>query len=172
MNTRIILDHEPVADGGYFARAVLLIEGTSPQVPAASARSPQMAPSMMAANSLAAENVQVAVRPGAHAEFIQMRHTFESEGRGNVLTIHVGDVYCLDQIRIRLDALVGAGAEDGEAEIGKLVVLARLRTDHGTELETVELPLLVSTEHGGRVRALVSRMPIRSHEAVPRRKGA
>ena len=172
MNTRILLDHEPVADGGYFARAVLVIEGTPPLGSSTADRSAQPIPSVAAAGRLAAQDVRVSVRPGAHAEFIQIRHTFPSEGRGNLLTINVGDVYCLDEIRIRMDALVGPGVDGGEVDVGRLVVLARLNTEKGPELETVELPLLLSREYGGRVRAEVSRVPIAVDRSESRRKGA
>lgn len=166
MNTRVLLDHEPVADGGFVARAVLMIEGVSS---GSDPTGPDEA-SIHAATRVAAENVHIAVRPGRDAEFIQMRHTFESEGSGNVLTIMVGDVRCLDRIRIRMDALVGPGAGvDGEADVGQLVVLAHLRTANGLELQTVKLPIRVSTRYGGRIRPDVRRIPISGDgDRVPR----
>lgn len=157
MNTRVLLDHEPVADGGFVARAVLVIEGVS--APCDPTESDEA--SIHAATHVTAENVHIAVRPGRDAEFIQMRHTFESEGSGNVLTIMVGELRCLDRIRIRMDALVGPGGEaDGEAEVGQLVVLAHLRTANGLELQTVELPIRVSARYGGRIRPDIHRIPI------------
>lgn len=152
LNTRVMLDHEPVADGGFFARAVLLIEG-----PLAGG----VAPGTGAARHPSARNVQVAVQPGRDAEFIQMRHTHESRGSGDLLTILVGDVYALDRICIRMDALIGPGWDStGEADVGRLVVAAHLRTEVGLELQTVDLPIRVSRTSGGCVRADVSRRPL------------
>lgn len=164
MNTHVFLAHEPVADGGFFTRALLVIEGTPPDHGVVTGEQGRVPRSMTAAHRLAATNVRVAVRPGADAEYIQMRHTFPSEGRGNLLTINVGDVYCLDRIRIRMEALVGpaSGRDEDEAEVGRLVVVAELRTEEGPALETVDLPIRVSRRYGGRVRAAVSRRPIRT----------
>ncbi len=169
MITSVLLDHEPVADGGFFTRAVLLIEGaaTRPRVDVPAV------PGGLAATArrLAARNVQVAVRPGKDAEFIQMRHPFESRGSGPLLTILVGDVYSLDQIRIRMDALVGPGAiAGGEADVGELVVLAHVPTeDGGMELQTVSLPIRVSLARGGLVEPDIRRMPISGAGASVRR---
>lgn len=173
MNTHVLLDHEPVADGGFYARAVLLIEGTQPDRELA-AREPERIPrSIEAVSRLAARNVQVDVRPGFDAEFFQMRHTFESEGWGNLLTIKVGDVYCLDRIRIRMEALVGPGAvESGEADVGTLVVVSEVSTRAGVELERVELPILLSTREGGRIRPAVSRWPLPAPILVRGKRGA
>lgn len=161
MNTHVLLDHEPVADGGLYARAVLLIEGTIPADERLALEPGRVARSIEAVNRIAARNVRVSVRPGSDAEFIQMRHTFDSEGRGNLLTIKVGDVYCLDRIRIRMEALIGSGADLREAEVGLLEVIGEVHTNDGPAVETVELPIRVSRRDGGRVSPAVSRMPLR-----------
>lgn len=169
MNTHVLLDHEPVADGGYLARAVLVIEGT-PSAHDYVATEPGRVPrSIEAANRLAARNVRVVVSPGRDAEFIQMRHTFDSAGEGDLLTIRVGDVHCLDRIRIRMEALVGWGDQrsgsDGSpgaevAEVARVVVISELRAPEGPALETVELPILVSRVRGSWVHPAVTRRPM------------
>jgi len=168
VNTRVLLNYEPVADGGYFARAVLLIEGPMAdglRRPAGGEPESMRGrePAFAAATTLSASNVHVAVEPGRDAHFIQMRHTFESAGSGNFLKIMIGDVYALDSIRIRLDALVGPRCADGdEAEVGQLVVRAHVRTDQGVKLRTVRLPLRLSSERGGEIYPDVCSMPISS----------
>ncbi len=169
MNTHIMLDHEAVADGGHYTRAVLVIEGTPPDDGYVSAEPGRVPRSIEAANRVAATNVRVVVTPGADAEFIQMRHTFESVGQGNVLTIHVGDVYCLDRIRIRMETLVGmprsrfepgATQEVGTAEVARVLVVSELRTREGPTVETVELPIVLSGRSGGSVRPAIFRHPL------------
>ena len=169
MNTHMMRDHEAVADGGHYTRAVLVIEGTPPDDRYVSAEPGRVPRSIEAANRVAARNVRVVVTPGADAEFIQMRHTFESACNGNVLTIHVGDVYCLDRIRIRMETLVGmpepyfepgATLEVGTAEVARVLVVSELRTMEGPTVETVELPIVLSGRAGGSVRPAVSRRPL------------
>lgn len=160
MNTSILFDHELVADGGFFARLVLQIEGSR----AADIRRsvPRQDGLPVSPARLAARNVQVAVRPGRDAEFIQMTHPFDSVGAGRLLTIMVGDVYSTDRIRIRMDALVGAGhGPRAEVDVGQIVVLAHLdRSDGGVHLRTVNLPIRLSAANGGRVLADIGTMPI------------
>ncbi|NNF14946.1 MAG: hypothetical protein HKN72_17100 [Gemmatimonadetes bacterium] len=169
MNTHVLLDHEPVADGGYYARAVLVIEGTSPDHGYSTEEPGRVPRSIEAANRLAARNVRVMVSPGRDAEFVQMRHTFESKGLGSVLTISVGDVHCLDRIRLRMEALVGGDVLQlatgeacgaGVAEVARVVVVSQLRTVEGPVVETVELPILLSRGRGGWVRPAVTRRPL------------
>ena len=156
MNTSLLLDHEPVADGGFFVRLALVIEGED--VAAYGSGVPgsrrEGGPLAGAAYPVEARNVQIAVRPGRDAEFIQMTHTFDSVGSGRVLTILVGDVHCVDRIRIRMDALVGPGRRVGdEADVGRLVVLAHTEGRDGSlQLRTVNLPIRISPRHGGNVR--------------------
>ncbi len=158
MNTRILLDHEPVADGGFYVRAVLIIEGS---LPAARGREPgRVSRSVEAAHRLSATNVRVRVRPGADADFIQMRHTFDSQGDGDILTVDVGNVHCLDQIRIRMEALVGARADHRDADVATLIVRSEASEEGETSLETVVLPVRLSVDRGGWVRPIVSRAPL------------
>ena len=166
MNTSLLFDYEPVADGGFFVRLVLLLSGgdrrgsvVSGEVGTGPAASP-LHPT--------ARNVQVAVRPGRDAEFIQMTHPFESAGSGSLLTIAVGDLYRLDQVRIRMEALVGPGrSTHGESDVGRLVILANVDSgDGGVELNTVNLPIRLSPTHGGRVLPDLGRMPV-SRDVAP-----
>lgn len=158
MNTHILVDHEPVADGGSYVRAVLMIAGTPP--------SPRLwepgrvMRSVASARRLSAMNVRVEVRPGLDAEFIQMRHTFESESDGDLLTVNVGNVHCLDMIRVRMEALVGRTVDGGSAEVATLVVRSECSLDGSMAAETVSLPLWLSPERGGWVRPVVSRAPV------------
>lgn len=175
MNTSILFDHELVADGGFFARLVLQIEGSpvaGPRTPGrVGAEDPEGVPVPRA--RLVARNVQVAVRPGGDAEFIQMTHPFDSDGAGRLLTIRVGDVYSTDRIRIRMDALVGPGRGPWkEADVGQIVVLAHLdRLDGGVELQTVTLPIRLSAARGGRVLPDIGTMPISRDAAAERFHG-
>lgn len=159
MITRILLDHEPVADGGSFVRASLLIDG----VPLAEATHTPPPGSVGFLGSfgpvgsagpcgsvgpvdsvgpvenlyvlpahLSARNVHVSVTPGRDAEFVQMIHCFSSRGSGDLLTIEVGDVYEADRARIRMEALVaGAASAEEEVEIGRIVVFAQVRAVGG-----------------------------------------
>lgn len=172
MNTSILFDHELVADGGFFARLVLQIDGSPPAGPRGpGCVGPERHEGILVPPArLAARNVQVAVRPGGDAEFIQVTHPFDSAGAGSLLTIMVGDVYATDRIRIRMDALVGPGrGPRAEADVGQIVVLAHLdRLDGGVELQTVNLPLRLSVDHGGRVLPDIGTMPISRDAAAER----
>lgn len=175
MNTSILFDHELVADGGFFARLVLQIEGSpvaGPRTPGrVGAERPEGVP--VSRSRLVARNVQVAVRPGGDAEFIQMTHPYPSDGAGRLLTIRVGDVYSTDRIRIRMDALVGPGRGPwAEADVGQIVVLAHLdRVDGGVELQTVNLPIRLSADRGGRVLPDIGTIPISRDAAAERFHG-
>ena len=168
MNTSLLFDYEPVADGGFFVRLVLLLAGgprrgsASPQPMGAG---PTPSPTLPTAR-----NVQVAMRPGRDAEFIQITHPFESAGSGRLLTIAVGDLYRVDQVRIRMEALVGPGRDvHEESDVGRLVVLATVDgIDGGVELNTVNLPIRLSPIGGCRVLPDLGRMPV-SRDMAPLR---
>lgn len=166
MNTHVLLDHEPVADGGFYARAVLIIEGSLADHGYVAAEPGRIPRSIEASSRISARNVRVEVTPGIDAEFIQMRHTFESVSRAEVLTIHVGNVRGLDRIRIRMDALVSPCPRQVDlenanrveaAEVARVSVVSEVRTDQGPAVETVELPILLSEPRGGWVRPAVTR---------------
>lgn len=170
MNTRILVDHEPVADGGSFVRATLLMDGA----PASDAGAPRPPGAVASIGSphvprahRSARNVHVSVFPGRDAEFVQLTHPFTSRGAGDLLTIEVGDVYEVDRVRIRMDALV-AGAEDVEedVEVSRIVVFAQVRSPAGGalgrtgwELRAMIFPIMLSAAHGCRVRAHVRTIP-------------
>ncbi|MEQ1858036.1 MAG: VWA domain-containing protein [Longimicrobiales bacterium] len=44
-------------------------------------------------SSMCAQNVRVAIRPGADADSMQVAHEYPSRGEGRVLTLEIGDVY-------------------------------------------------------------------------------
>ena len=167
MNTSLLFDYEPVADGGFFVRLVLLLSGGGRRGAMASLQ--VVTPPVSPALHPTARNVQVAVRPGRDAEFIQMTHPFESAGSGSLLTIAVGDLYSLDRVRIRMEALVGPGrSAHEESDVGRLVVLANVDgRDGGVELNTVNLPIRLSPAHGGRVLPDLGSMPV-SRDMAPR----
>ncbi|MDX1647008.1 MAG: hypothetical protein R3304_07675 [Longimicrobiales bacterium] len=167
MDTSILLDYEEVADGGFFVRAVLLIEGSLGHEGAERVRERRrhgaaMAGSGEGSGRLAARNVHVAVRPGQHAEFIQMTHGFSSAGTGRLLTILVGDVHARDRIRIRMHALVGgAPGAEGEIDVAQLAVMNHRDGTRGeVELETVSFPIVLSGDRRGRVQPDVGTMPV------------
>ena len=169
MNTSLLFDYETVADGGFFVRLVLLLGGGARREAIASS-GVVTGPEMSSRRTVpTARNVQVAVRPGRDAEFIQMTHPFESAGSGSLLTISVGDLYSVDRVRIRMEALVGAGGDvHQESDVGRLVILANVdRSDGGVDLRTVNLPIRLSPSRGGRILPDLGSMPV-SRDVVSR----
>lgn len=168
MNTRMLLAHEPVADGGFLARATLVIEGRSGGK-GRGWRPPSSAEPGPPTASLSASNVHVSVSPGRDAEFIQVTHPFESRGTGRLLMIAVGDIYDVDHVRIRMEALVGPRPDgESEADVGRIVVFAQIHTeDGGIELRAVTLPIRLSPVHGGRVHAHVRTIPCSFDRSSP-----
>lgn len=194
MNTRILLDHELVADGGSFVRANLLIDGVPPAeathpppphsagpvasvglVGSADPFGPVENLSMLPAH-LSARNVHVSVSPGRDAEFVQVTHCLSSRGSGDLLTIEVGDVYEADRVRIRMEALVaGAASSEEEVEIGRIMVFAQVRASAGGaarradwELRALTFPIRLSVTHGCRVRPHVRSIPCSIDPSSPR----
>ncbi|MDX1647831.1 MAG: hypothetical protein R3304_11860 [Longimicrobiales bacterium] len=169
MNTSLLFDYEPVADGGFFVRLVLLLAGGARRRAPTSDAAGQAVVSHSSPTLPTARNVQVAVRPGRDAEFIQMTHAFESAGSGSLLTIAVGDLYSADRVRIRMEALVGPGhGVHEESDVGRLVILANVDgRGGGVELRTVNLPIRLSATRGGRVLPALGSMPV-SQDVVSR----
>ncbi len=69
MNTEILLDHEPVADGGYVVRALLKVTGQAPDVFEAEIDG------LMA---LAAQNLAVTLKPGMAVDHATVLHGYPS----------------------------------------------------------------------------------------------
>ncbi|MEQ9399108.1 MAG: VWA domain-containing protein [Longimicrobiales bacterium] len=109
--------------------------------------------------SIAAQNARVEVRPGQHADFIQVVHAYPSHAEGDALTVEVGDVYAREPRRILMEFLLKPEASDVEmAEVGRLTVTAHVLTEGGgVELQTVTLPIALSPTDGGSVQPEVRR---------------
>lgn len=129
--------------------------------------------------SLAAQNARVEIRPGAHADFIQVVHGYPSHAEGNALTVEVGDVYAREPRRILMEFLLKPEAGDVElAEVGRLTVTAHvLMEGGGVELQTVTLPIALSPVDGGSVQPEVRREALlldaaRAREAALRAREA
>lgn len=124
--------------------------------------------------SLAAQNIQVAVRPGRDAEYANVVHQYPSRSEGDVLTVDVGDLYAREPRRVLFEFLIGAGAEGGaegetEAQVSELTVTAQVLTaGGGVEQHTIAMPITVSPETGGRVDPTVRKEVLLLEAAVAR----
>ena len=107
--------------------------------------------------SIAAQNVRVQVRPGAHAEYAHVAHGYPSHSEENVLTVEVGDLYAREPKRLLLEVLLSPDTPVGtDAEVAQLTVTAHVLTaEGGVELRTISLPISLSPEHGGRTDPVV-----------------
>lgn len=107
--------------------------------------------------SMAAQNVRVSVTPGTDAEFIQVVHQYPSHAEGKELTIDVGDLYAREPRRVLLEFLLGPATEVGtDARVGQLLVTAQVLTPQGgVEQRTIDLPITLSPEDGGKVEPAV-----------------
>ena len=107
--------------------------------------------------SIAAQNLRVQVRPGAHAEYAHVAHGYPSHSEESVLTVEVGDLYAREPKRLLLEVLLSPDTPVGtDAEVADLTVTAHVITpEGGVELRTISLPITLSPEHGGRTDPVV-----------------
>lgn len=136
MKTSLLIDHEPIADGGWFVRSALHL-----------------------GCGAWAWGVTVTVRPGADAEYGQVAHSFVSTSVREVLVVDVGSLDVRAPTRVLVEFLVRADLEPGvDAQVAEIVVEGQVATDDGgTELQTITLPILLSPELGGRTEPTVRR---------------
>lgn len=109
--------------------------------------------------SLSAQNIRVAIEPGRHAEYANVVHDYPRDSEGNVLTIDVGDLYAREPRRLLMEFLIAPEKiGESEAHVADVTVTAHVLTEGGgVELRTIEMPITVSPEAGGRVDATVRR---------------
>jgi Ca-activated chloride channel family protein len=109
--------------------------------------------------SLAAQNVRVAVHPGADADFVRVVHAYPSQAAGDVLTIEVGDLYAREPRRVLMEFLLRPGAWSGaSADVARVTLTAHVLTEGGgVETHTIELPITLSPEEGGKAHPVVRR---------------
>jgi len=109
--------------------------------------------------SLSAQNVRVAIGPGADADFVQVHHQYPNHSEGDVLTLEVGDLYAREPRRIVMDFLLPPKAKAGiDYQVAMVTVTAHvLMDDGGVELQTVKLPIMLSPVEGGMVQPEVRR---------------
>lgn len=136
MRTLLLVQPEPVADGGWFVRSALHLEGAP-----------------------WAANVRITVRPGADSEFGQVAHTFLSSSLEKLLTIHVGDLDIRAPVRVLVEFLVRPDIVMGaEAEVAEVVVEGDVPDDEGTlHREIAVLSVRVAPDGGGFAAAAVRR---------------
>ena len=122
--------------------------------------------------SIAAQNLRVSVRPGADAEFVQVRHHYPSHADGDVLTLEVGDLYAREPRRVLMEFLLGPGSEEGaEVQVADVTLEAHVVTeDGGVELQRIDLPITVSPVDGGQVHPEVRREALLLDAADAREK--
>lgn len=104
-------------------------------------------------SSLSAQNIRVSIQPGTHAEYANVVHQYPRDSEGSLLTISVGDLYAREPRRLLMEFLVRPeqiGEE--EAHVADVTVHAHVLTEEGgIEIHTINLPISVSLEEGGRV---------------------
>ncbi|HET9947750.1 MAG TPA: VWA domain-containing protein [Longimicrobiales bacterium] len=109
--------------------------------------------------SICAQNLQVQVRPGAHAQAVRVLHSYPSRSEGNVLSVELGDLYAREPRSLLLEVLLGPDVGPGcVADVAQLIVSGHVVTeDGGVERRWIELPITLSPEHGGRADPVVRR---------------
>lgn len=107
--------------------------------------------------SISAQNLRVQVRPGAHAEYAHVVHGYPSHSEGRVLTVELGDLHAREPRRLLLEVLLSPDVPVGsDAEVAELTLTAHVLTaEGGVELRTIDVPITLSPEHGGRVDPVV-----------------
>ena len=124
--------------------------------------------------SIVAQNVRVTVRPGAHADAVNVLHQYPSHAQGDVLTLEVGDLYAREPRRILMAILLppGSAAPGTVADVAQLTVTAHVLTaEGGVELQEITIPVTLSPEAGGKAEPEV-RKEILLVEAARRRQEA
>jgi Ca-activated chloride channel family protein len=110
--------------------------------------------------SLAAQNVRVAVLPGADADFVKVLHDYPSTAEGDTLTLSVGDLYAREPRRVLMEFLLppeatepdGAQGGGSPADVAHIHITAHVLTaEGGVELHEIELPVTLSPVEGGQV---------------------
>lgn len=124
--------------------------------------------------SIAAQNVRVTVRPGAHADAVNVLHQYPSNAQGDVLTLEVGDLYAREPRRILIAILLppGSATPGTVADVARLTVTAHVITaEGGVELQEITIPVTLSPEEGGKAEPEI-RKEILLVEAARRRQEA
>lgn len=103
--------------------------------------------------SIAAQNVRVAIEPGADAGFVKVLHDYPSHAQGETLTLEVGDLYAREPRRILMEFLIPPDRPgvNPHADVARLTVTAHVITDlGGVELHEIALPVILSPTEGGK----------------------
>ncbi len=107
--------------------------------------------------SLAAQNVQVTLEPGAGAELVAVRHSYPTTPLDSGVRLEVGDLYAREPRLVLVEFLVSATAPGQEVELGRIHIEGHvLSGDGAVERRTIDLPLTFTLEDGPRVDAEVA----------------
>ncbi len=109
--------------------------------------------------SIAAQNIRVGVRPGKDADFVRVVHEYPSHSENDVLTVEVGDLYAREPRRLLMEFLLRPESPDAkEAEVAEITIAAHVLTEGGgVELHTIDMPITLTPEEGGRADPTVRR---------------
>ena len=127
MKTLLLIEPEPIADGGWFVRSALHLSGAP-----------------------WASNVRITVRPGADSEYGHVAHTFVSSSVETALTIDVGRVDARARTRVLIEFLVRPDVEPGAvAEVAEVVVEGDVPSEDGLpQRRTVVLSVRLDADRG------------------------
>lgn len=102
--------------------------------------------------SLAAQNIRIGIRPGKDADFVRVVHQYPSHADGDELTIEVGDLYAREPRRVLMEFLLRPESSDAkEAAVAHITLTAHVLTEGGgVQLHTIDLPITLTPEEGGK----------------------
>ncbi len=108
--------------------------------------------------SIAAQNLEIEVRPGAAATLGRVRHGYPREETATGLRLLPGDLYAREPVPVLVEMIVPADPDEAEVEVATLTVRADVLTPGGgVEKRTVELPVRFSPAEGASVDPEVQR---------------
>lgn len=108
--------------------------------------------------SIAAQNLSVRIAAARGAQFVAVHHSYPAHADGRALVVEIGDLYAREPRLLLAEFLVEPGAAGQAVPVAELTLSAQVLTAKGgVQLETLRLPITVSTTAGARVEPEVRR---------------
>jgi len=108
--------------------------------------------------SLAAQNIEVRVRPEEFVELVNVHNDYPSHGGAEGIVVLLGDLYARDPKSLLIEFFVGGIDEAGDRNIAEIGVTADvMNADGSVEHQTIRIPVAASLDAEGREEPEIQR---------------
>ncbi len=111
--------------------------------------------------SLAAQNIEVRVRPEEFVELVNVHNDYPSHGGPEGIVVTLGDLYARDPKSLLIEFFVGGIDEAGDRNIAEIGVTADvMNADGSVEHQTIRIPVAAALDAEGREEPEIQRTKV------------